>query len=104
MDSIEAIRLWLIKKKISGLVLIVGLLFLVAGIFHLGFITQFLCRRVMEGFNFGLAALILLFGLDKAHKRVPGGLIALDRRQEGHSNYQISSYTGMPFLLRGDLI
>lgn len=106
----------------AGLILIVGLLFLVAGIFRLGFITQFLSRPVMEGFIFGLAifvsvgqmpklfgltkgegntvqqllhivtdidqsnwatfavgiaALILLFGLDRARKRIPGGLVAL---------------------------
>ena len=55
----------------AGLVLIVGLLFLVAGIFRLGFITQFLSRPVMEGFIFGLAIFISvgqmpkLFGLSK---------------------------------------
>jgi high affinity sulfate transporter 1 len=106
----------------AGLILIVGLLFLVAGIFRLGFITQFLSRPVMEGFIFGLAifvsvsqmpklfgltkgegdtvqqflhiithigqsnwatfavgigALILLFGMDRISRRIPGGLVAL---------------------------
>lgn len=55
----------------SGFVIITGLLFLVAGLCRLGFITQFLSRPVMEGFVFGLAIFVSisqlpkLFGLEK---------------------------------------
>jgi sulfate permease, SulP family len=55
----------------SGLIIITGGLFVIAGLCRLGFITQFLSRPVMEGFVFGLAIFVSisqlpkLFGLDK---------------------------------------
>lgn len=55
----------------AGLIIITGILFLVCGLFRLGFITQFLSRPVMEGFVFGLAIFVTvsqlpkLFGLKK---------------------------------------
>jgi SulP family sulfate permease len=55
----------------AGLIILTGGLFLVAGFFKLGFITQFLSRPVMEGFVFGLAIFVTvsqlpkLFGLTK---------------------------------------
>ncbi len=53
------------------LIVMTGLVLLLAGIFKLGFITQFLSRPVMEGFIFGLAIFVTvgqlpkLFGLPK---------------------------------------
>jgi sulfate permease, SulP family len=55
----------------AGMILITGLLFVLAGICRLGFITSFLSRPVMEGFVFGLAIFVTisqlpkLFGLEK---------------------------------------
>jgi sulfate permease, SulP family len=55
----------------GGFVIITGLLFVIAGLCRLGFITNFLSRPVMEGFVFGLAIFVTisqlpkLFGLDK---------------------------------------
>src|SRR6266576_2061306 len=40
------------------LVLLVGVVFLLAGLFKLGFITNFLSRPLMDGFIFGLAIFI----------------------------------------------
>jgi high affinity sulfate transporter 1 len=49
----------------AGLVLITGLLFVVAGVCRLGFVTQFLSRPVMEGFVFGLAIFVSISQLPK---------------------------------------
>jgi SulP family sulfate permease len=55
----------------SALIVITGLMFIVAGLCRLGFITQFLSRPVMAGFVFGLAIFVSisqlpkLFGLEK---------------------------------------
>jgi high affinity sulfate transporter 1 len=55
----------------AALVLMVGGLFLVAGLLRLGFVAQFLSRPVMVGFVFGLAIFVtvnqlpLLFGIEK---------------------------------------
>jgi SulP family sulfate permease len=55
----------------SGLIIITGVIFVVAGLLKLGFITAFLSRPVMEGFVFGLAIFVTvsqlpkLFGLEK---------------------------------------
>ncbi|WP_426571540.1 SulP family inorganic anion transporter [Aquihabitans sp. McL0605] len=55
----------------AGLIVLTGILFVVAGLCKLGFITAFLSKPVMEGFVFGLAIFITisqlpkLFGLDK---------------------------------------
>ena len=53
------------------LVLLVGVIFVIAGVLRLGFITQFLSRPVMDGFVTGLAVFVAigqlnkLFGVDK---------------------------------------
>lgn len=53
------------------LILLVGVVFLLAGLFKLGFITNFLYRPLMDGFIFGLAIYIAtkqlykLFGIPK---------------------------------------
>ena len=49
----------------AALVLIVGALFLLAGICRLGFIAQFLSRPVLEGFIFGLAIFVSVKQLPK---------------------------------------
>jgi SulP family sulfate permease len=55
----------------AALIITTGLLFVVAGLFKLGFITAFLSKPVMEGFVFGLAIFVTisqlpkLFGLEK---------------------------------------
>ncbi len=55
----------------EALVLLVGVVFLLAGLFKLGFITNFLSRPLMDGFIFGLAIYIVakqlykLFGISK---------------------------------------
>lgn len=49
----------------AALVLIVGAIFILSGIFRLGFITNFISRPVMEGFIFGLAIFIIVKQLPK---------------------------------------
>jgi sulfate permease, SulP family len=49
----------------AALVLIVGVLFLLAGLAKLGFIAQFLSRPVTEGFVFGLAIFVAVGQLNK---------------------------------------
>lgn len=55
----------------AGMIVLTGLIFVVAGLLKLGFITAFLSRPVMEGFVFGLAIFVTvsqlpkLFGLNK---------------------------------------
>jgi MFS superfamily sulfate permease-like transporter len=55
----------------AAFVLVTGLVFLVAGIARLGFVTQFLSKPVMDGFIVGLAAFVTvgqlnkLFGVEK---------------------------------------
>lgn len=55
----------------SGFIVITGMIFVVAGLLKLGFVTAFLSRPVMEGFIFGLAIFVTvsqlpkLFGLKK---------------------------------------
>jgi MFS superfamily sulfate permease-like transporter len=55
----------------AGMIVLTGLIFVVAGLLKLGFITAFLSRPVMEGFVFGLAIFVTvsqlpkLFGLKK---------------------------------------
>ncbi len=57
----------------AAFVLVVGIVFLVAGLARLGFITQFLSKPVMDGFVVGLAGFVLagqlykLFGVEKPH-------------------------------------
>ncbi len=49
----------------AALVLIVGVLFLLAGVAKLGFVAQFLSRPVTEGFVFGLAIFVAVGQLNK---------------------------------------
>ena len=49
----------------SAFVLVVGLVFLVAGLAKLGFITQFLSKPVMDGFVMGLAIFVAVGQLNK---------------------------------------
>ena len=42
----------------TGFVLVVGIVFLVAGLAKFGFITQFLSKPVMDGFVMGLAIFV----------------------------------------------
>ncbi len=49
----------------GAFVLVTGLVFLVAGIARLGFITQFLSKPVMDGFVVGLAAFVAVGQLNK---------------------------------------
>jgi SulP family sulfate permease len=61
----------------AALVLLVGVLFVLAGLAKLGFIAQFLSRPVMEGFVLGLAIFVAvgqlnkLFGVEKGEGNVP---------------------------------
>lgn len=61
----------------AALVLLVGVLFLLAGLARLGFVAQFLSQPVMEGFVLGLAVFVgvgqlnKLFGLEKGAGNVP---------------------------------
>ncbi len=61
----------------AAVVLLVGLLFVLAGLAKLGFIAQFLSRPVMEGFVLGLAIFVAvgqlnkLFGVEKGEGNVP---------------------------------
>src|SRR5512139_1815879 len=48
-----------------ALVLVVGVVFLVAGLARLGFITQFLSKPVMDGFVIGLAIFVAVGQLNK---------------------------------------
>ena len=49
----------------SAFVLVTGLIFLAAGLAHLGFITQFLSKPVMDGFVVGLAVFVAVGQLNK---------------------------------------
>ncbi len=49
----------------SAFVLVTGLVFLVAGLARLGFITQFLSKPVMDGFIMGLAVFVMVGQLNK---------------------------------------
>jgi high affinity sulfate transporter 1 len=67
----------------SAFVLVIGLMFLVAGIAKLGFVTQFLSKPVMDGFVTGLAIYVAvgqlykLFGVEKPGGNVPEKLAKL---------------------------
>jgi len=49
----------------AGLIVVTGVLFVIAGLLRLGFITQFLSRPVMAGFVFGLAIFVAVGQLPK---------------------------------------
>jgi MFS superfamily sulfate permease-like transporter len=53
----------------SAFVLVTGLVFLVAGVARLGFITQFLSKPVMSGFVMGLAIFVAVGQLGGQHRR-----------------------------------
>jgi MFS superfamily sulfate permease-like transporter len=69
----------------SAFVLVTGLVFLVAGIARMGFITQFLSKPVMEGFVVGLAVFVTvgqlnkLFGVEKPEGNTIEKLIGIIR-------------------------
>jgi SulP family sulfate permease len=69
----------------SAFVLVIAVVFLVAGFAKLGFITQFLSKPVMDGFVTGLAIFVAvgqlykLFGVEKPGGNVPEKLIEIVR-------------------------
>ncbi len=69
----------------SAFVLITGLVFLVAGVARLGFITQFLSKPVMDGFVVGLAVFVAvgqlnkLFGVEKPEGNTVEKLVGIVR-------------------------
>jgi sulfate permease, SulP family len=69
----------------AAFVLVTGLVFLVAGIARLGFITQFLSKPVMDGFVVGLAVFVTvgqlnkLFGVEKPEGNTVERLIGIVR-------------------------
>ncbi len=66
-----------------ALVLVIGVVFLVAGLARLGWVTQFLSKPVMDGFIVGLAAFVAvgqlnkLFGVEKGEGNVFQKLFAV---------------------------
>jgi len=56
----------------AGLALVMGTLLLLAGIFHLGFLSDFLSRPIVTGFVFGLA-LVIIVGQVPKMLGVPAG-------------------------------
>jgi high affinity sulfate transporter 1 len=69
----------------AAFVLVVALVFLVAGFAKLGFITQFLSKPVMDGFVLGIAIFVAvgqlnkLLGVEKPDGNVPEKLVGLVR-------------------------
>jgi SulP family sulfate permease len=69
----------------SAFILVVGAVFLVAGVARLGFITQFLSKPVMDGFVTGLAVFVTvgqlnkLFGVPKGDGNTVQKLVAIVR-------------------------
>jgi SulP family sulfate permease len=67
----------------AALVLVIGAVFLVAGLARLGWVTQFLSKPVMDGFVVGLAIFVAvgqlnkLFGVEKGHGNTFQKLIAV---------------------------
>ena len=70
----------------TAMVLVVGVVFLVAGILRLGFITQFISAPVMAGFVTGLAVFVAvgqlnkLFGVEKVEGNTVEKLLAVVRQ------------------------
>jgi len=68
-----------------GVVLVVAVIFLIAGVARLGFVTQFLSKPVMDGFVTGLAIFVAvgqlpkLFGLEKGEGNVVLKLLDIGR-------------------------
>jgi high affinity sulfate transporter 1 len=73
------------QQYATAFVLVVGVVFLLAGIARLGFITQFLSKPVMSGFIVGLAAFVAvgqlnkLFGVEKPEGNTVEKLIGIIR-------------------------
>jgi sulfate permease, SulP family len=73
----------------AAFVLVTGLVFLLAGIVRLGFITQFLSKPVMDGFVMGLAVFVAvgqlnkLFGVDKPEGNTVERLLGIIRELPG---------------------
>ena len=69
----------------AAFVLVTGLVFLLAGIARLGFVTQFLSKPVMDGFIVGLAAFVTvgqlnkLFGVEKPEGNTIEKLVGIVR-------------------------
>jgi high affinity sulfate transporter 1 len=69
----------------AAFVIVTGLVFLVAGIARLGFITQFLSKPVMDGFVVGLAVFVVvgqlnkLFGVEKPEGNTVEKLLGIVR-------------------------
>jgi sulfate permease, SulP family len=61
----------------AGMIIITGLIFIIAGVLRLGFITAFLPRTAMGGFVFGLAIVVTVSQLPKLFglKKGPGNTI-----------------------------
>ena len=57
----------------SAVALVLGVLFLVAGILKLGFISDFISKPVLKGFVFGIALNIIIKQLPKLLGIEPGG-------------------------------
>ena len=70
----------------AGLVIFCGGLFVLAGLFRLGFVAQFLSRPVMEGFVFGLAIFVTVSQLPKLFgiKKGTGDTLAQFAHLIGH--------------------
>ncbi len=64
------------QAYVTALVLVIGVVFLVAGVARLGWVTQFLSKPVMDGFVTGLAVFVAvgqlnkLFGVEKGEGNV----------------------------------
>ena len=73
----------------AAFVLVTGLVFLLAGVVRLGFITQFLSKPVMDGFVMGLAVFVAvgqlnkLFGVDKPDGNTVERLLGIIRELPG---------------------
>lgn len=73
----------------AAFVLVTGLVFLLAGVVRLGFITQFLSKPVMDGFVMGLAVFVAvgqlnkLFGVEKPDGNTVERLLGIARELPG---------------------
>lgn len=73
------------QQYASAFVLMVGAVFLIAGVARLGFITQFLSKPVMDGFVMGLAVFVAvgqlnkLFGVEKGEGNTIQKLLTIVR-------------------------
>lgn len=70
---------------VAALVIMAGLMFLLAGVIRLGFISDFMARPVIKGFVFGLALLIIVRQIPKllGTPKVSGGFFQMAREVIG---------------------